>query len=36
MNKIETMKRKEIIENLKYVEKIAIKAQVLRRRVHYP
>lgn len=29
MNKIETMKRKEIIENLKYVEKIAIKVQAM-------
>lgn len=27
MNKIETMKRKEIVENLKYVEKIAIKLE---------
>lgn len=30
MNKIETMKRKEIVENLKYVEKIAIKVQAIR------
>ena len=29
MNKIETMKRKEIIENLKYVEKIAIEVQAM-------
>lgn len=29
MNKIETMKRKEIVENLKYVEKIAIKVQAM-------
>lgn len=29
MNKIETMKRKEIIENLKYVEKIAINVQAM-------
>lgn len=29
MNKIEMMKRKEIIENLKYVEKIAIKVQAM-------
>ena len=28
MNKIETMKRKEIIENLKYVEKISIAVKV--------
>lgn len=30
MIKVETMKRKEIIENLKYVEKIAIKVQAIR------
>lgn len=29
MNKIETMKKKEIVENLKYVEKIAIKVQAM-------
>ena len=29
MNKIETMKRKEIIKNLKYVEKIAIAVQAM-------
>lgn len=29
MNKIEMMKRKEIIENLKYVEKIAIEVQAM-------
>ena len=29
MIKVETMKKKEIVENLKYVEKIAIKVQVM-------
>lgn len=29
MNKIETMKRKEILQNLKFVEKIAIKVQTI-------
>lgn len=30
MIKVETMKKKEIVENLKYVEKIAIKVQAIR------
>lgn len=29
MNKIKTMKRKEILQNLKFVEKIAIKVQAM-------
>lgn len=29
MIKVETMKKKEIVENLKYVEKIAIKVQAM-------